>query len=258
MKLSVVMSIVITLLFFCVCLVLWIHYYCRRRRRRSKSSSKTPLEQAFPKITPASDHIHGGDASTMNMSEEEEDRRTVERRIIHIRDGSAGLPGSSSGTSISSGSEAAKINPSTNALRFCNNRAADASSFSAAAESSSYFSSPDASHSAWGRCYALNDLDLATDSFSESKVVGRGGYGIVYHGILRDGTPIAVKRLVNNRFVCADIALVVVPLNRHLLLGHAILRVSELAMCGRNAKAKEEWGRGSNVSACLFVCVSVC
>jgi hypothetical protein len=119
----------------------------------------------------------------------------VERRIVHIRDGSAGLPGSSSGTSISSSSEAGKIN-SINALRFCNQ--ADASSFSM--DSSSYYSSPDASHSAWGHCYALKDLELATDSFSESKVVGRGGYGIVYHGILRDGTPIAVKRLVNNRF----------------------------------------------------------
>ncbi|VAH47800.1 unnamed protein product [Triticum turgidum subsp. durum] len=35
--------------------------------------------------------------------------------------------------------------------------------------------------------------------FADEKVIGEGGYGIVYHGILEDGTQVAVKNLLNNR-----------------------------------------------------------
>ncbi|KAL7081772.1 hypothetical protein ACP275_14G059100 [Erythranthe tilingii] len=38
-------------------------------------------------------------------------------------------------------------------------------------------------------------LQVATDSFSEDNILGRGGFGIVYKGQLHDGTEIAVKRM---------------------------------------------------------------
>ncbi|KAK1321537.1 putative receptor-like protein kinase [Acorus calamus] len=41
---------------------------------------------------------------------------------------------------------------------------------------------------------SLTDLKFATKGFKESLVIGSGGFGKVYKGVLRDGTRIAVKR----------------------------------------------------------------
>ncbi|RLM64310.1 hypothetical protein C2845_PM16G21070 [Panicum miliaceum] len=42
----------------------------------------------------------------------------------------------------------------------------------------------------------LSSLKKATGDFSESNVIGRGGFGIVYEGHLPDGRKVAVKRLI--------------------------------------------------------------
>lgn len=36
---------------------------------------------------------------------------------------------------------------------------------------------------------------MSTDKFSEANVIGNGGYGVVYKGILTDGTVAAIKVL---------------------------------------------------------------
>ncbi|CAI0553660.1 unnamed protein product [Linum tenue] len=58
---------------------------------------------------------------------------------------------------------------------------------------------PDVSHLGWGHWYTLRELEEATDCFADGNVVGEGGYGIVYHGVLQDRTQVAVKNLLNNR-----------------------------------------------------------
>ncbi|KAM6584764.1 hypothetical protein CsatB_011766 [Cannabis sativa] len=58
---------------------------------------------------------------------------------------------------------------------------------------------PEVSHLGWGRWYTLRELEAATNGLSPENVIGEGGYGIVYSGILGDGTRIAVKNLLNNR-----------------------------------------------------------
>ncbi|WOL11175.1 putative serine/threonine-protein kinase [Canna indica] len=58
---------------------------------------------------------------------------------------------------------------------------------------------PEVSHLGWGHWYTLRELEVATGMFSDDNVIGQGGYGIVYHGILEDGTQIAVKNLLNNK-----------------------------------------------------------
>ncbi|KAL6575953.1 hypothetical protein OROHE_000424 [Orobanche hederae] len=47
------------------------------------------------------------------------------------------------------------------------------------------------------RRFSWRELQLATDSFSEKKVLGQGGFGKVYKGVLADNTKVAVKRLTD-------------------------------------------------------------
>ncbi|CAN1320348.1 Probable receptor-like serine/threonine-protein kinase At4g34500 [Linum perenne] len=51
----------------------------------------------------------------------------------------------------------------------------------------------------WGRWYSLMELEMATKGFAEENVIGEGGYGVVYRGVLTDGSVIAVKNLLNNK-----------------------------------------------------------
>ncbi|XP_071717294.1 uncharacterized protein [Rutidosis leptorrhynchoides] len=45
------------------------------------------------------------------------------------------------------------------------------------------------------KTFSLSDLEKATDNFNELGVLGEGGFGRVYSGVLEDGTKIAVKVL---------------------------------------------------------------
>ncbi|KAL5753734.1 hypothetical protein ACOSP7_021954 [Xanthoceras sorbifolium] len=47
--------------------------------------------------------------------------------------------------------------------------------------------------------FSLRELQVATDSFSNKNILGRGGFGKVYKGRLTDGTLVAVKRLKEDR-----------------------------------------------------------
>ncbi|CAL5332893.1 unnamed protein product [Camellia sinensis] len=78
---------------------------------------------------------------------------------------------------------------------------------------------------------SIQVLRQVTDNFSEENVLGRGGFGIVYKGVLHDGTIIAVKRMESgatgtkgmNEFQ-AEIAVLTKVRHRHLvaLLGYCI------------------------------------
>lgn len=43
--------------------------------------------------------------------------------------------------------------------------------------------------------FTYKELELATDGFSESNVIGTGGFGLVFRGALNDGTVAAIKKL---------------------------------------------------------------
>ncbi|KAI3952025.1 hypothetical protein MKX01_004258, partial [Papaver californicum] len=58
---------------------------------------------------------------------------------------------------------------------------------------------PEVSYLGWGHWYTLRELELATNGLADENVIGEGGYGIVYRGLLPDNTLVAVKNLLNNR-----------------------------------------------------------
>ncbi|KAI3497460.1 hypothetical protein L1887_40076 [Cichorium endivia] len=47
--------------------------------------------------------------------------------------------------------------------------------------------------------FSLRELQVATDTFSNNNILGRGGFGKVYKGRLADGSLVAVKRLKEER-----------------------------------------------------------
>ncbi|WOK97747.1 hypothetical protein Cni_G06455 [Canna indica] len=57
---------------------------------------------------------------------------------------------------------------------------------------------PEFSHLGCGHWFTLRDLEIATNWFSKDNILGEGGYGVVYHGQLMNGTQVAIKRLLNN------------------------------------------------------------
>ncbi|XP_020526851.1 probable serine/threonine-protein kinase PBL7 isoform X2 [Amborella trichopoda] len=58
-----------------------------------------------------------------------------------------------------------------------------------------YIARPPSKFRGGGQVFTYRELELATDKFSEENVIGNGGFGVVYRGVLTDGTQAAIKRL---------------------------------------------------------------
>ncbi|KAH0454477.1 hypothetical protein IEQ34_016401 [Dendrobium chrysotoxum] len=48
--------------------------------------------------------------------------------------------------------------------------------------------------------FSFRELQVATDNFSSKNILGQGGFGVVYKGVLRNGTLVTVKRLKDPNF----------------------------------------------------------
>ncbi|XVE83125.1 hypothetical protein DITRI_Ditri16bG0062200 [Diplodiscus trichospermus] len=71
--------------------------------------------------------------------------------------------------------------------------------------------------------FSWRELQLATDNFSEKNILGQGGFGKVYKGVLSDYTKVAVKRLTDFEspggdaaFQC-EVEMISVAVHRNLL-----------------------------------------
>lgn len=69
------------------------------------------------------------------------------------------------------------------------------SSFSSSASSTASFSSTIPTCPSTVKTFSISELEKATGKFSFNKIIGEGGYGRVYRGIIEDGTEVAVKLL---------------------------------------------------------------
>ncbi|KAL6909520.1 hypothetical protein ACP4OV_001801 [Aristida adscensionis] len=73
------------------------------------------------------------------------------------------------------------------------------------------------------KMFVCQELETATDYFSEKNVIGQGGFGKVYKGTLPDGTVIAVKRLTDYKSpggeaaFLREVELISVAVHRNLL-----------------------------------------
>lgn len=73
------------------------------------------------------------------------------------------------------------------------------------------------------RNFSWREIQLATDNFSESNIIGQGGFGKVYKGVLSDNLKIAVKRLTDyhspggEAAFLREVELISVAVHRNLL-----------------------------------------
>ncbi|KAG1341896.1 putative receptor-like serine/threonine-protein kinase [Cocos nucifera] len=66
-------------------------------------------------------------------------------------------------------------------------------------ESSSSVAAERMGNIGWGRWYSVAELEAATGGFTAGNVIGEGGYGVVYRGVLPDLSVVAVKNLLDKK-----------------------------------------------------------
>lgn len=57
------------------------------------------------------------------------------------------------------------------------------------------FGSSIAPYSGSSKTFSASDIERATNNFDPSRILGEGGFGLVYRGVLEDGLEVAVKIL---------------------------------------------------------------
>ncbi|XP_020589062.1 probable receptor-like protein kinase At5g18500 [Phalaenopsis equestris] len=206
LKLWVVIGIAVGVLIFCVLSILVLCLVVRSRKRFRTSLKYLPATQ-IPTVSKEIKEVRVEQVSADNFIPQEGILLTIhdksndkgsDKVMLHLNLGKSKHAGDSSHsgsfrrTDREAGSQSGEEgNLETNTI--CK----PASSYSITAPSP-LTGLPEFSHLGWGHWFTLRDLEVATNRFSKENVIGEGGYGIVYRGCLINGTPVAIKRLLNN------------------------------------------------------------
>ncbi|KAI8554278.1 hypothetical protein RHMOL_Rhmol05G0085700 [Rhododendron molle] len=143
--------LVVIFLSICICL--------RSKRKKSKRRKRMDGSDRYrPKVVVAG--INGSDrAEGFKIMNYEEEEKVEEEKISEVELGRLG--GGKMGSSRS------------------NESSLSGTTTSAAARGGEGMG--------WGKWYSLRELEMATGGFAEGNVIGEGGYGVVYRGVLGDG-----------------------------------------------------------------------
>ncbi|MFS7933344.1 putative non-specific serine/threonine protein kinase [Helianthus anomalus] len=165
--------IIVTVIIVTVVLLLLLFYFRRnsnaKRRRRMHVKHSSGL---LPFVSEPINEESIEKTSKLNEFEKDDDEKDEIKPIVKVVESKLGFTNSGSNESGTSRSDGAASSVSAENL----------------------------SNLGWGRWYGLTELEIATSNFATENVIGEGGYGIVYRGVVHDGAVVAVKNLLNNKF----------------------------------------------------------
>ncbi|OEL21035.1 putative serine/threonine-protein kinase [Dichanthelium oligosanthes] len=234
LRLWVLVGIAVGAAFLLLLALISLHLAAARRRRPRKGVAHAPAGAPLSPSTipPVSKEIQEVAVHVGSL------RHYLEMGHAFLKDGGGGAQhhGDGDADSVAHGSQRVHIEAGKGrrmvAYADCREVGPVASDVSAAVGAG-----PEVSHLGWGHWYTLRELEEATAAFAPEHVVGEGGYGIVYRGVLTDGYQVAVKNLLNNRHE-PRASFRVRPSVRSLRSWHTnfLIRSSLLAVCRGQAE----------------------
>ncbi|WCJ23213.1 Protein kinase superfamily protein [Euphorbia peplus] len=189
--------VIITICLGVACVVVMMVSLCFTFRKKTKTNNRMLPGPRRPKVSEeikdiSVDQSSANKAVFLNINDKFSDKDS-EKGLIHLENGDDSSQSSSLGHFEKDGAGSQLGEEGTN-IGVASSYRPSSHPLTAPSPLSGL---PEFSHLGWGHWFTLRDLQVATNQFSKNNIIGDGGYGIVYQGHLMNGTPVAVKKLLN-------------------------------------------------------------